>query len=69
MSHHLPLQQLRRLDRSSSEFGDELNNIICGEEYQECVPNLQDDDLVWLVDYLDMVRRCITLTLSSLTLA
>ena len=67
MSHHLPLQQLRRLDRSSSEFGGELNNILCGAEYQECVPNLQGDDLVWVVDYLDMVCRCIVLTLSPLT--
>ena len=67
MSHHLQLQDLGRLDRSSSEFGDELNNILCGAEYHECVPNLQGDDLVSVVDYLDMVCRCIVLTLSPLT--
>ena len=28
------------------------------------MPNLQGDDLVWLVDYLDEVRRCVALPLS-----
>ena len=51
------LQQLRRLDKSSSEFHDQLSNVLYGEEYQQCVPNIQGDDLVWLVDYLDKVRR------------
>ena len=50
------LEQLRRLDRSSSEFHDQLCNVFYGEEYQKCVPNLEGDDLVWLVDYLDGVR-------------
>jgi len=49
------LQKLDRLDRSSPEFHGQLSNVLYGEEYQRCVPNLQDDGLVWLVDYLDKV--------------
>ena len=51
------LQQLDRLNRSSSRFQDQLRDVLCGEEYTRCVPNLQGDGLVWLVDYLDNVRR------------
>ena len=51
------LQQFRRLNTSSSEFPDQASNILSGEEYRECVPNLQSDDLVWFVNYLDEVRR------------
>ena len=50
------LQQLNRLNRSSPEFQDQLNNVIYGEEYRQCVQNLEGDDMVWLVDYLDKVR-------------
>ena len=50
-------QQLRQLNRSSPDFHDQLSNVLYGEEYQQCVQNLQDYDLVWLVDYLDNVRR------------
>ena len=51
------LQQLHRLDRSSeSRFHDKLSNILYGEEYKRCVGVLQNDGLVWLVDYLDKVR-------------
>ena len=53
----LVLQQLDRLDRSSPEFQDQLYTIFRGEEYSQCVRDLQGDDLVWLVDYLDRVRR------------
>jgi hypothetical protein len=55
------LQQLDRLDRSSPQFHDLLCNVLYGEEYTRCAPNLQGDDLVWLVDYLDNVRRCVAL--------
>ena len=54
-----PLERLRRLDRSSSKFPDQLSSVLSGEEYRQCVPNLQRDGLVWLVDYLDKVRHCI----------
>jgi len=56
------LQQLHRLDRSSSEFHDQLCNVFYGEDYQKCVPNLQGDDLVWLIDYLDKVRCHVAFT-------
>ena len=51
------LQQLDRLDKSSSDFHDQLCNTIYGEEYVRCVPDLEGDDLVWLVEYLDKVCR------------
>ena len=54
---HPPLQQLHRLDRSSSGFHDQLSSVLYGEEYQKFVPNLQGDELVWVVEYLDKVRR------------
>jgi len=60
------LQRLHRLDRSSSDFQDQLSNALYGEEYKRCVSNLQGDDLVWLVDYLDKVRRPIALSRSPL---
>ena len=51
------LQQLHCLDRSLPTFHDKLSNVLYGEEYQQCVQKLQGDDLAWLVDYLDKVRR------------
>ena len=53
----LILQQLDRLDGSSSEFHDQLCNVLYGREYKECVQNLQHEDSAWLIDYLDKVRR------------
>ena len=50
------LQQFYNLDRSSSEFHDQLSNILYGKEYKEHVPSLQGDGLAWLADYLDKVR-------------
>ncbi|KAF9644320.1 kinase-like protein, partial [Thelephora ganbajun] len=47
------LQELHRLDRSSSRFHDQITNVLYGKEYMRCVENLQGNDLVWLVDYLD----------------
>jgi hypothetical protein len=60
---------LRRLDclnRSLSEFHGQLCNVLYGEEYRQCVPNLQHEDLVWLIDYLDKVCRCTVLPHSAL---
>ena len=68
MTSQHPLQQLRRLDGFSSGFHDQVSNVLYGEEYRECVPNLQGDDLVWLVDYLDKVRRRVSLLHSLLKL-
>jgi hypothetical protein len=50
------LQKLHRLDTSSSDFEDQLCNVLYGEEYVQCVLNLEGDDSVWLADYLDEVR-------------
>ena len=45
------------LDRSSPQFADRLNDALYGQEYEQCVQNFQEDDLVWLVDYLDKARH------------
>ena len=63
------LQQLHRLDRSSPDFHDQLCNVLYGEEYVQCVRNIKDDDLVWLVNYLDKVRCRVALPHSPLKLA
>jgi hypothetical protein len=63
------LQQLRRLDKSSSGYHKQLRDLLDGEEYKQCVPKLQGEDSAWLVDYLDKVRRQITLPHSPLKLA
>ncbi|KAF9645728.1 kinase-like protein [Thelephora ganbajun] len=47
------LRKLHSLDTSSSDFGDQLCNVLYGEEYVRCVPNLVNDDPVWLIDYLN----------------
>ena len=63
------LRKLQSLHPSSSKFQDQLNDLLRGEDYQECVPNLEGDDLVWLVEYLDEVCRPIALPDSPLKLA
>ena len=63
------LQQLYHLDQSSIDFHNQLRNVLYGEEYTQCVPSLQSDDLVWLVDYLDKVRCRATFPNSPLKLA
>ena len=60
------LQKLDLLDRNSPEFHSQLSETLYGEEYQRCVPNLRDGDLVWLIDYLDKVRHHETLPRSLL---
>lgn len=63
-----PLQKLRCLNKPlSAGFHDQLASILSAEEYKQCVPNLQGDDLVWLVDYLDKVRPCVALPHSPLS--
>ncbi|KAF9644868.1 kinase-like protein [Thelephora ganbajun] len=47
------LEQLRRLNRSSSKFQDQVSNILYGQEYKQWAQGVQSDDLVGLVDYLD----------------
>ena len=55
------LQQLHHLDRYSSGFHDQLSNILYREGYKQDVEGLQNDGLVWLVNYLDEVRCCVSL--------
>ncbi|KAF9643026.1 kinase-like protein [Thelephora ganbajun] len=50
---HPALQQIYHLDRSSPDFHDQLDNVLHGQEYDQCVPNLEEEDLAWLVNYLD----------------
>ena len=66
-SHSTTLEQLRRLDRSSPNFHDQLSNVLSGEEYGQSVLNLEGNDLMSLVDYLDKVRRHVALSCSPLT--
>jgi len=65
---HNPLNQLRRLDASSSTFHDQISSILCGEEYKRWMSNLQGDDLAGLTDYLDKVRHYVSLVRSPLNL-
>ena len=60
-SNPTALQRLRRLDRSSPNFHNQLSNVLFGEEYGRSVPNLRGNDLVSLVDYLNKVCRPMSL--------
>jgi len=51
------LQQLSSLERSSPDFHDQLRSVLYRKDYVQCVSNLQGDDLAWLINYLDEVRR------------
>ena len=69
MSSSNPLNQLRRLDASSSTFHHQVNDLLHGEEYKRWMSNLgQDDDLVGLVEYLDKVRPRASFVRSPLNL-
>jgi hypothetical protein len=63
------LQRLRYLDTSLPDFEDELCNVLHGKDFEQCRPDLGYDDLVWLADYLDTVRRHIALSYSLLNKA
>lgn len=51
-----PLERLLRLNRSTSDFHDQISNILYGEEYKQWVPGINGGDVVKLVDCLDRVR-------------
>ena len=61
------LQQLYHLTGSSSVLHDQLKIVLYGEEYQQSVQNLQGDDLMRLVNYLDNVRRRIAFPILRFT--
>jgi len=52
------LEQLRGFDRASPEFHKHLSNFLRSEGYRSVVPSLRDEDLAWLVEYLDSVSLC-----------
>ena len=56
----LVLQEIRRLDRSSSDFDNQLDCTLRGGDYYQSTQELNADDLMWLVDYLDDVSCHIT---------
>ena len=51
-----PVEKLHRLNRTSSGFHNQLSGVLYEEEYGQWVKNI-DNDMVWLVDFLDKVRR------------
>lgn len=55
MTPHSPLRQLHDLDRSSPRYYEQLIDFLRGNEYREVFPTLQNDDVVWLVEFLDSV--------------
>ena len=57
------------LDRSSPQFANRLNDALHGQEYEQWVQKIQEDDLVWFVDYLDKARHRVTLPHLTLKLA
>lgn len=53
-----PLEQLLRLKDSSSEFHDQVSNILHGEEYKQWAKRVNGADATRFIDFLDRVRRC-----------
>ena len=49
------LRKLHGLDKASPESCEQLINFLHGDEYQKILPELQSEDLAWLVEYLDNV--------------
>jgi len=49
------LKQLHDLDRASPQFHKYFSNFLRSEGYRSAFWTLQDEDLVWLVEYLDSV--------------
>ena len=45
------------LDRSSPQFANHLDDALHSQEYERCVQNFQEGDVVWFVDYLDKARH------------
>ena len=54
---HPVLQQIQHLDHSIPEFHNQLDDVLHGRDYTQCVQHLGKDDLLWLVSYLDQVFR------------
>lgn len=55
--HSSTLRGLSRLKRSSLDFHDQLMDALYGDEYYVgCLQDIEADDLLWLIDYLEEVR-------------
>lgn len=63
------LKEICDLDRSLASFPHRLSYILHGPEYDQCVLNLGDNDLAWLINYLDGVCRCVSFPHALLKLA
>ena len=50
------LQTLLQLDRSSPKFPDQLRGILDESGFHGYITNLEPDNLLKLVEYLDKVR-------------
>ena len=50
-----PLRQLRDLDKASPQFNRQLAKFPDRKEYIKSLPNLCNEGLLWLVEYLDRV--------------
>ena len=55
------LQQLGCLDKSLPQFPDQLTSLLHEKAYKDCIQKLRDDNVVWLVEYLDNVCLCVAL--------
>lgn len=64
---HPALQQIYGLDRTSPEFDNQLDDLLHGDEYEGCVQELENSDLVWLINYLDNVRLYVPFSASRST--
>ena len=60
------LQRLHRLDQSSPDFCDQLHKVLYEQEYALHEKIFEQDDLAWLIDYLDEVRHEVSLLCSPL---
>ena len=52
---HNCIRALLQLDRLSSQFPDQLSDILARREFDQCIERLEDDDLVQVIEYLDKV--------------
>jgi len=66
MSSYSPLNQLRRLDKSSPKFYDKVCDVFGAEEYKQWVRSHRGSDLVGFVNHLDKVCRRLSLLCSPL---
>ena len=57
-----PLQRLYDLDRSSSEFPNQLTDILLGEDYVNLVRHLSCEDSGPVVEHLESVGLRIAFT-------